>query len=187
MNTKPLVTFKTLYASFSNSFRKKRERSGEVHKIKVATLGRRIEHSSSFFFHYEPVKPRNLLSLKFREEDYQGYSALFIYPSSFFEVIKEDHKFLIQEIATKIPVVFMGANRLIFQQFTTMNSDYEKLAKNFYSSEYIQVVFYFLNGDSCFFQMDSFNNENQRELSQAIKFMQHTNSYIEWEREYYEY
>lgn len=173
--------------AFLSSILRARQRMGKrKSQINVATLGRPPQRFDEFFY-YEQIKLRHLRTTEFREEGYSNYSAIFIYPSFFAEAAKAETRTLLQEIAAKVPLVFVGAQHLDTQSLFDRAFSYEELMNDSGPHEYIQVLFYFPNGEDCPFQTDGFHWENQKELAQAIQFMQKSSSYTQWERAFYEY
>ena len=92
------------------------------------------------------------------------------------------YRIYLQELAQKIPIVFVGAQSLLYSDF-----DYEERNMEPRTQSYLQVLFYFSNGEDCLFRTDGFAYEEQRELAQAIRLLQEATSYTEWERAFYEY
>ena len=123
-----------------------------------------------------------VLTVQFQEKDYQDYSALFIYSEHFSAVARTEYRIYLQELAQKIPIVFVGAQSLLYSDF-----DYEERNMEPRTQSYLQVLFYFSNGEDCLFRTDGFAYEEQRELAQAIRLLQEATSYTEWERAFYEY
>lgn len=162
-------------------FRKNQKMGRQENKMRVALLGK-TEVVRNEFFCYKPIKLHTLGSKSFQEKDYQDYSALFICSEHFSAVARTDYRIYLQELAQKIPIVFVGAQSLLYSDF-----DYEERNMEPRTQSYLQVLFYFSNGEDCLFRTDGFAYEEQRELAQAIRLLQEATSYTEWERAFYEY
>lgn len=183
MKTIPWFTF-TSFASLL--FRTCSKVGRQENQMKVAVLGK-TEALRNEFFCYTPIKLRSLCSKSFQETDYQDYSALFICSEYFSAVTRPEYRTCLQELAQKIPVVFVGAQQLDAQSLLHSDFAYEERRKDPDPQTYLHVLFYFPNGEDCPFRIEGFAYEEQRELAQAIRLMQEAASYAEWERAFYEY
>jgi hypothetical protein len=93
-------------------FRKNQKMGRQENKMRVALLGK-TEVVRNEFFCYKPIKLHTLGSKSFQEKDYQDYSALFIYSEHFSAVARTEYRIYLQELAQKIPIVFVGAQSLL--------------------------------------------------------------------------
>lgn len=179
-----LLAFSSVVLFFLTVIKKPIE--SEENQIKIAVLSKSSSHQSNIFF-YDPITLEDFHSENLRENSYRNASALFIFPEYFSKVSEEEYRDILVEIAHHLPVVFIDSGNFKSLSLFNTNLSYEEIIKNSGFNEYIQVMYYFSNGEDCIYRTDGFTMDNQRELAQAIQIMNKTNSYIEWERAYYEY